>query len=172
MADKKISALTAASVPLAGSEVLPIVQSGATVKVSVDNLTTGKVVPADGVKFPATQVTSSDPNTLDDYEEGTWTPTQGAALTVVGSFSSSGTYTKIGRQVTLVGALNGSTSISSSTGIICGGLPFSPADTSSGSAAMSSINAGSTLYVAGSIYAVTAMTGGGGGILFMCTFFV
>jgi hypothetical protein len=37
---------------------------------------------------------------------------------------------------------------------------------------MSSINAGSTLYVAGSIYAVTAMAGGGGGILFMCTFFV
>jgi hypothetical protein len=44
MADKKISALTSASTPLAGSEVLPIVQSGATVKVSVDNLTIGKSV--------------------------------------------------------------------------------------------------------------------------------
>jgi hypothetical protein len=44
MADKKISALTAASTPLAGTEVLPIVQSGSTVKVSVDNLTTGKTV--------------------------------------------------------------------------------------------------------------------------------
>jgi hypothetical protein len=44
MADKKISALTAASTPLAGTEVLPIVQGGATVKVSVDDLTTGKVV--------------------------------------------------------------------------------------------------------------------------------
>lgn len=44
MADKKISALTAATTPLAGSEVLPIVQGGVTVKVSVDNLTTGKVV--------------------------------------------------------------------------------------------------------------------------------
>lgn len=40
MADKKISALTAASLPLAGTEVLPIVQGGATVKVSSDNLTT------------------------------------------------------------------------------------------------------------------------------------
>ena len=39
MADKKISALTAAALPLAGSEVLPIVQSGSTVKVSADNLT-------------------------------------------------------------------------------------------------------------------------------------
>ena len=34
MADKKISALSSATVPLAGTEVLPIVQSGATVKVS------------------------------------------------------------------------------------------------------------------------------------------
>lgn len=42
MADKTISALTAASTPLAGTEVLPIVQSGSTVKVSVDNLTAGK----------------------------------------------------------------------------------------------------------------------------------
>ncbi len=38
MADKKISALTAASVPLAGTEVLPIVQSSSTVKVSRDGL--------------------------------------------------------------------------------------------------------------------------------------
>lgn len=44
MADKKISALTAATTPLAGTEVLPIVQGGTTVKVSIDDLTTGKVV--------------------------------------------------------------------------------------------------------------------------------
>lgn len=42
MADKKISALTAASTPLAGTEVLPIVQSGATVKVAVSDLTAGR----------------------------------------------------------------------------------------------------------------------------------
>jgi hypothetical protein len=42
MADKKISALTASTTPLAGTEVLPIVQSGATVKVSVANLTAGR----------------------------------------------------------------------------------------------------------------------------------
>jgi hypothetical protein len=39
MTDKKISALTAASTPLAGTEVLPIVQSSATVKVAVNDLT-------------------------------------------------------------------------------------------------------------------------------------
>jgi hypothetical protein len=43
MADKKISALTAASTPLAGTEVLPIVQSGSTKKVATDDLTVKNV---------------------------------------------------------------------------------------------------------------------------------
>ena len=51
-----------------------------------------------GVQFPATQSASSDANTLDDYEEGTWTPSDGSgaglSLTV-----SNATYTKIGRMV-------------------------------------------------------------------------
>lgn len=46
MADLKISQLTGASTPLAGTEVLPIVQSGSTVKVSVANLTAGRAVSA------------------------------------------------------------------------------------------------------------------------------
>lgn len=44
MADLKISALTASTVPLAGTEVLPIVQSSATVKVSIANVTAGRAV--------------------------------------------------------------------------------------------------------------------------------
>lgn len=44
MADKKISALTSATTPLAGTEVLPIVQSGATVKVAVSDLTAARAV--------------------------------------------------------------------------------------------------------------------------------
>jgi hypothetical protein len=44
MADKTISALTGASTPLAGTEVLPIVQSGTTVKVSAANITAGRAV--------------------------------------------------------------------------------------------------------------------------------
>lgn len=39
MSDKKISQLSAASTPLAGTEILPVVQSGATKKVAVDDLT-------------------------------------------------------------------------------------------------------------------------------------
>lgn len=46
MADKKISQLTPATTPLAGTEELPIVQGGSTVKVSVNNLTAGKAVTA------------------------------------------------------------------------------------------------------------------------------
>ena len=46
MADKKISALPAATTPLAGTEVLPIVQGGTTDQVSVANLTAGRAVSA------------------------------------------------------------------------------------------------------------------------------
>ena len=46
MADVKISALPAATTPLAGTEVLPIVQSGTTDQVSVANLTAGRTVAA------------------------------------------------------------------------------------------------------------------------------
>ena len=46
MADLKISALTASTTPLAGTEVLPIVQSSTTKQVSVANLTAGRAVSA------------------------------------------------------------------------------------------------------------------------------
>jgi hypothetical protein len=50
MADTKISALPASTTPLAGTEVLPIVQGGATVKVSVANLTAGRDISAAAVQ--------------------------------------------------------------------------------------------------------------------------
>jgi hypothetical protein len=50
MADQKISQLTASTTPLAGTEVLPIVQSGTTKQVSVANLTAGRVVDASRVR--------------------------------------------------------------------------------------------------------------------------
>jgi hypothetical protein len=51
-----------------------------------------------GITFPATAVAASDANTLDDYEEGTWTPTA-ANFTLGGSSTLTGTYTKIGRVI-------------------------------------------------------------------------
>lgn len=51
-----------------------------------------------GITFPATASASSDANTLDDYEEGTWTPSDasGAGLSITFNNAS---YTKIGRLV-------------------------------------------------------------------------
>ena len=56
-----------------------------------------------GITFPATQVASSDANTLDDYEEGTFTPTvEGTSTAGTASYSvQSGLYTKVGRVVTI-----------------------------------------------------------------------
>lgn len=48
------------------------------------------------IKFPATQSQSNDVNTLDDYEEGTWTPVIGGDASYT---TQTGTYTKIGRLV-------------------------------------------------------------------------
>jgi hypothetical protein len=63
---------------------------------------------------------------LDDYEEGTWTPTQGGGLTVVGGFTSSGTYTKVGNLVYVSGIVQGGTSVvyAGGTSILAAGLPF------------------------------------------------
>ena len=59
MANTKISALTSATTPLAGTEVLPIVQSGATVKVAVSDLTAGRSISVSGLTN--TGLTASKP---------------------------------------------------------------------------------------------------------------
>ena len=297
MADKKISALTAASTPLAGTEVLPIVQSGSTVKASVNNvlgplssvsgLTAGYILKGNntanvsasiafdsgsafgigtnsftntvntaivrqsgtGVDLGGTATTaairirggssgaglidfypvSSDPNSapffsgrifydhgvntlafsansiealkltdtgnvnvstgnlvigtaakgidfsanthaagmtselLNDYEEGDWTPTQGAGLTVIGTYSATGKYTKIGRQVTIIGEIVGSTSVAvSSGGVLCAGLPYTtiPGSPSVFAGGLTNTNVDATSLVVGSgttLYASTAV---------------
>jgi hypothetical protein len=58
-----------------------------------------------GITFPATQSASTDANTLDDYEEGTWTPTYvptGTNFTSITYTIQNGRYTKIGRLVTVI----------------------------------------------------------------------
>jgi hypothetical protein len=73
-----------------------------------------------GVSFPATQSASSDANTLDDYEEGTWTPSLGGTATY--SFQS-GRYTKIGNSVFIQGALT-VTLLGTGSASTITGLPF------------------------------------------------
>jgi uncharacterized protein YqfA (UPF0365 family) len=59
MADTKISALTAATTPLAGTEVLPIVQSGVTKKVAVSDLTAGRAVSMASVTVSSSAASSA-----------------------------------------------------------------------------------------------------------------
>jgi len=86
-----------------------------------------------GITFPATQSASSNANTLDDYEEGTWTPTAGSGLTVTGTFVASGTYTKIGRLVTVNFAIQGTLLTCTNGTQLIAGLPFSHATDAIGS---------------------------------------
>ena len=266
MADKKISALTSASTPLAGTEVLPIVQSSATVKVSAANITAGRAVstlsvaslgpngipitmqeitaapvsataayvgvttsafpggangdlvliprssstndvrilvgsgtPTDalvvqgstknilasagnivmstagkGIDFSAnTHAAGMTSELLNDYEEGTWTPNQGPGLTVVGAFSSSGTYTKIGRAVTVTGSVVGATSVAvGSAGIIVSNLPFTVSGSAQGAAGTGNVNQGAVvLAFSVQVYAMTAITAAAS-IDFTVTYFV
>ena len=83
-----------------------------------------------GITFPATQSPSSDANTLDDYEEGTWDPSY---ITDANPFDSitytsnrTGVYTKVGRLVTASFVIETSsiTLGSASGNIALSGLPF------------------------------------------------
>jgi hypothetical protein len=95
------------------------------------------------IKFPATQNSSADANTLDDYEEGTWTPTllNGGTATAVQPLK----YTKIGRVVHIDGYVDWSGVPNNSNIFEIHGLPFTISNT----------------YIAGSIgYVGTATTSG------------
>ena len=88
----------------------------------------GTAVPSSGagVSFPATQSASSDANTLDDYEEGTYTPTLsfGGASTGITYDVQTGRYTKVGRLVTVSFTIR-LTNKGSSSGDARVSLPFS-----------------------------------------------
>jgi hypothetical protein len=59
-------------------------------------------VAAKGINFTANTPTAGmTSQLLNWYEEGTWTPNQGAGLTVVGGLTATGTYTRIGRSITI-----------------------------------------------------------------------
>jgi hypothetical protein len=61
------------------------------------NTNGGVLQVSNGISFPASQSALTDPNTLDDYEEGTWTPAGFSAGYTASS--SSGIYTRIGRVI-------------------------------------------------------------------------
>ncbi len=125
MADLKISQLSPATA-LAGTEVVPVVQSGSTKKATIDQILSPAA--GKGVDFsansPAAGMTSQS---LDWYEEGTWTGALVAGtsgtITLNASFQT-GSYTRIGRLVTVTGLFLVD-SVSSPVGVLnLTGLPY------------------------------------------------
>jgi hypothetical protein len=79
-----------------------------------------------GINFPDTQVASSDANTLDDYEEGDWSPVikDNSNNSMTMDANTGGRYVKIGSQVSVTARVQ-TTSIASASGSIkITGLPF------------------------------------------------
>jgi len=96
----------------------------------------GNLLPSNasyGIYLGVNSATAS--NLLDDYEEGTWTPVY-TGTGVAGSYTYSaqvGTYTKIGRLVTVTCELNNITTVSGASGSLkINGLPFTSSSTSNG----------------------------------------
>jgi hypothetical protein len=84
-----------------------------------------RIIPSGGITFNGDTAAA---NALDDYEEGTFTPTMGGA-TFAYSIQS-GFYTKIGRQVSIFIDLEAT--YSSPTGVFSVNLPFTVLSTSRG----------------------------------------
>jgi hypothetical protein len=81
-----------------------------------------------GITFPATQSASTDANTLDDYEEGTFTPAFSRSGINVAYTSRNGFYTRVGRVVTLCCDLQlGAITAQGSGVLFLGALPFTGA---------------------------------------------
>ena len=87
--------------------------------------TSGVLDISSGIKFPATQVASADANTLDDYEEGTWTGTlRGSVSDPTTAVTATGKYTKIGRVVTAEIQMDAKDTTGASGSVTVTGLPF------------------------------------------------
>lgn len=83
-----------------------------------------KRVATEGVTFPTTAVASANANTLDDYTEGTFTPTMAGTGWGAG-MTASGKYTKIGNRVDFTVVIIGSTNSSVRTSSYLTGFPAS-----------------------------------------------
>jgi len=80
------------------------------------------------ITFPATQAASADVNTLDDYEEGSWTPVIGGSGGTSGQTytTQQGRYIKIGKLVFVWGYMLLSAKGTITSGVEIQGLPFTP----------------------------------------------
>jgi hypothetical protein len=91
--------------------------------------TTGLLTTNGQIKFPATQNPSSDPNTLDDYEEGTFTVTWTAVTTnpAIGNGTVVADYVKVGTLVRYALRMNFGSTTTFGSGVWMFSLPFDAA---------------------------------------------
>lgn len=115
-----------------------------------------------GITFPATQSASTDANTLDDYEEGTWTP--GIVFGGLTPSAASGRYIKVGSLVTATFDVTWpSTSDTNTAGVT---LPFAGLSSVYSNAFIGYTNYGSAFALENSIGTVNMLLSNfsGGGI--------
>jgi len=140
-------------------------------------LTSGNFVlgtAAKGINFTAnTPAAGMTSQLLNWYEEGTWTPNQGAGLTLVGAFSSTGRYTRIGRQVSISGTVTGATTVAlAAAGVITSNLPFTVVTAGHGDATNVAVNTSATVICTGTSVTSAAAIGATATITFSATYFV
>ncbi len=129
MADNKITGLAALTAPV-NADLLVIVDDIAgtpiTKKITLEDLLKTIDLTGGQIAFPASAVPSADPNTIDDYEEGSFDVTltcgTSGTITVDTSYNSLA-YTKTGRLVCITGGIRMS-AISSPVGTVAMSLPF------------------------------------------------
>jgi hypothetical protein len=115
------------------TNVAMVLDTAGTVK-AYSTIGVGNTTPAAsgaGISFPATASASSDANTLDDYEEGTWTASVGGDATYNDQTCF---YTKIGRVVYVSGILF-INNIGTGSASTVSGLPFTSSNGNTGGSA-------------------------------------
>jgi len=129
------------TLPRAG--FLPNTGGTLTGDITSPNIFTNKLTAVTGVLFGTDTSPSS---TLNDYEEGTWTPTWASSPAVVngtGGVTYSGTYTKVGRLVhitVLISVTGTATTASTVSSTRIDNLPFGGAITSQGGGVVMLVN--------------------------------
>jgi len=131
--------------------------------ISTSTIGVGGTTPANtgaGISFPAAQSASSDANTLDDYEEGTFTPSFSTGVTSPVYGEQTGSYTKIGRFVSFSIRLFLTSGTGSGAQVVVSGLPFTSSSATGvrGTATGAYLDA-SALVLAGDISTATTTIG-------------
>jgi DNA-binding beta-propeller fold protein YncE len=114
---------------------------------------------------------------VSSFTSGTWTPNQGAGLTVVGAFGSSGTYSISDGIATVTGFLYGATSIAvNAGGIVCTNMPaLCGTITSPGPASTGNFNTGGIFAVGGNstiLFSAMTVAPNAAGLLFTATYVI